>query len=529
MTLIAVGAIWEYQEVANDTPADPSLLTVPASSWTAGGVAPFGNGDPVSGSPDAETNWTPGMGLWIRRNVVLDGKAQMVLRGRVENACYVFFDGQYIGSYNPENDQLTTAPEWVVVVPGSLATEGTHEVALLCLDEPGGEIGTSSTYVYCEGDYLPVVMPFQPRAPVRETLGWLTDVQTAKDGSEDRLQLRISPRQTFKFLYPVDGDNMRRAFNMVYGRRTDQWVVPVWTQAQNIGAVTAGVFSVTAEPDYSEFREGDYAILWQSPTEWQVLAVATASGSSVSFYNLADAFTNAWLMPARVAFIPSNPRKVLNGSRAEHELTFQVEDNAALTVSAPTQFLSADIYFDESLMSGDDTSDDIIGQLDLQDEELGVVAYYAPWLNNKIARSHRVVAEGPAEAWALRQWLHRRAGRYRGFWQPSFEADLRWLNTSTITTTLDVDPADYMAHAQERTHIAVETTSGWLARTITATEEVSASLLRLTLNSSLAVSPSSIKRICWLGFKRLNADSIELTWPGAGLCEVDVRLLELNP
>lgn len=530
MTLIAVSAIWEYQSVTNETPADPSLVPVPDTDWISDGVAPFGNG-PVSGSPDPETDWTSGTALWIRRNVTLDGSAQLVLRGRVENACYIYFNGTYIGSYNPDNDQLTTTPEWVVIVPSSLAVAGTHEVALLCVDELSAEVGdpTSGTYVYCEGDYLPTLMPFQPQAPVRETLSWLTDVQTAEDGSEERTQMRLMPRQTFKFQYPVEGDNMRRAFNMVWGRRHAQWVIPVWTQAQNVGAVSAGLFSIAAEPDYSDYREGDYAILWQSPTEYQVLAVATASGSTISFYNLTDAFTNAWIMPARLGFMPSNPRKTLNGHRAEHEITFQVEDNVALTVSAPTQFLSQDIYFDETLLGGDDTSDDIVGMLDLQDEELGIVKYYAPWLYSKVARSHRAVAEGPAQAWALRQWLYRRAGRTRAFWQPSFEADLRWLNTSTITTDLDVDPADYLAYAQDRTHIAVQTKTGWLARTITLATSINPSTLRLTLNSALNVAPGDIQRICWLGLKRLNTDSVELGWIGGGVCEMEVRLLEIEP
>jgi hypothetical protein len=530
VTVIGVNAIWEYQEVTNETPADPGALTVPAAGWTAGGVAPFGTGDPPAGGAAAiETAWTPATALWIRRNVVLNGLEQLVLRGRVENACYVFFDGSYVGAYNPSNAQLVSTPEWVIAIPGSLGTAGTHEVALLCTDEEGAENPGSNVYISVEGDYAPALIPFQPRAPVQETLSWLTDVQTAKDGSETRSQRRIKARQMLKFIYPVQGDDMRRAFNMAYGRKSSQWSIPVWTQAQHIGAVASGLFTITAEPDYSDFREGEYALLWQSPTQHQLLVVADLGGSSITFYNLTDEYTDAWIMPVRQGFLPGNVNKRLTGYRAEHEMTFQVEDNIALSVSAPTQFLSEDIYYDETLMSGNDTTDDIIGQLDLQDEELGIVAYYAPWLHSKVARSHRQIAEGPAEAWALRQWLYRRAGRYRGFWQPSFEADLHWLNTSTITTTLDVKPDDYQAYATDRTHIAVETTSGWLPRTITNVEAISDTVLRLTLDTSLATDPADIKRICWLGFKRLNTDNVELSWPGAGLCEMEVRLLEIDP
>lgn len=527
MALIAANAEWEYQEVANDTPADPSAVTVPVADWTAGGIAPFGSGTaPPAGLPDPETAWTLGAGLWIRRNVTLDGAAEMVIRGNIENACYVFFNGEFIGGGNVGNSQITGYPEWVVVVPRDLAVAGTHQVALLCLDE--ASVG-SGTYIHVTADYLPTMVTYQPRAPLQETLAWLTDVQTSKDGTESRTQLRIKARQQLQMRYPVDNEAMRRAFNLIYGQRHVQWAVPVWTQAQQLGAVAEGLYTVTAEPDYSDFRELGYALLWQSATEYQVVAIETLGASSITFFQLTQEFTNAWLMPLRLGFLPSNPTKTFTGHRAEYELTFFIEDNVALDVAAPTQFLDEDIYFEAGLLSGDQLSDDIVGQLDLHDEDLGVVAYYAPWLNTKVARTHRVVTEGPEEAWAFREWLYRRAGRFRGFWQPSFEADLKCLNTSTITTTLDVAADDYLEFAANRTHIAVETSTGWLARTIDSTAVVSATTTRLTLDSALDIEPGDIKRICWLGFKRLNTDNVELTWPGGGICEAEMRLLELNP
>jgi hypothetical protein len=481
----------------------------------------------VGAAAAIETNWTAATSLWIRRALELTVPTKVILRGRVENACYVFFDGTYIGSYNPDNDQLVSTPEWLIAVPPSLATIGVHELALLCADELDGEGG--NTYISVVAEEAPTLMPFQPRAPMSETLSWLTDIQTSKDGTEDRAQMRISARQSLRMNYPLGNENMRRGFNMIYGRRHGQWTVPLWHQAQHIGAVSAGEFTISAEPDYSEFREGDYALLWQSPTQLQLLSVAGTSGSSITFYNLTEEFTDAWLMPARVGFIPENPRKVLTGHRSELEVRFQIEDNVALTVSAPTQYLSNDIYYDETLLSGDTLSDDIVGNFDLQDEELGIVSYYAPWLYTKVAHTHRVVAEGPVEAWALRQWLYRRAGRLRPFWQPSFEDDLRVVSTGALTTTLDVLPDDYLNYAGDRTHIAVQTKAGWLPRAITGTELVSENVLRLTLDTSLATNASNIIRVCWLGLKRLNTDSVDLNWPGAGVCELEVRLLEIEP
>jgi hypothetical protein len=514
VALIAVNAIWEYQEVANDIPADPSAVTVPASSWTAGGVAPFGTWTPEAGLTDPNTSWTVDTGLWIRRNVVLNGLQAVELVGFPDNRAYVYFDGIYVGSHNGLS-------EFSFVVPMELCTAGTHSVAVLAIDEG------VQTYISLEADYLPVLLPFQPRAPVREQLAWLTDVQIAKDGTEERTQFRIKARQELRFVYPVDSEKMRRAFLLAYDQRHEQWSVPVWTQATNVGAVAEGAQAVDAPGEIGDYRVGEYALLWQSPTVWQVVTVSALGSTTVDFSEYASEFDNAWVMPLRLGFLNNNPSKVFTGSRAEYEMTFQIEDNVDLAPAAPTQYLGEDIYFDESLLSGDSLSDDIIGMLELQDEDLGVVKYYAPWLNAKVARTHRVLAEGPGEAWALREWLYRRAGRFRGFWQPSFEPDLRCLSTGALTTTLIVANDGYLVHGLQRTHIAVETTTGWLARQITAAVASGANV-QLTLNTSLGINTSVIKRISWLGFKRLNSDNIELNWPGAGICEADMRLLELN-
>lgn len=525
MALIGYNAIWEYQEVTNDIPADPTAVTVPSSGWTAGGVAPFGNGVADAYGNEPNTSWALSTGLWIRRNVQINGAQAVRLEGFVDNAMYLYWDGEFIGAVNPTLD--AEAGDWIMIVPMELCTAGTHSLALLCLEDdftPGGD----RSFISLVADYVPILMPFQPRAPVQETLSWLTDIQTAKDGTEERTQFRIKARQTLKYTFPLDNDKMRRAFLLVYDKRHVQWAVPIWTQATHVGAIAEGANQVSASGTTADYRVGEYALLWQAHDRYQIVMVTAKSSGTVSFAEEAREFTDAWAMPLRLGFIPNNPSKSLTGYQAEYEMTFQIEDNLGLEPSAPAQYLGEDIYYDVSLLSGDTLSDDIVGNLELQDEELGIVKYYAPWLNTKVARTHRVVCEDQAEAWAFRQWLYRRAGRFRGFWQPSFEADLKCLSTGTIGTSMNIAADGYIAHGTQHTHIAIETTTGWLVRTISNPTYVSETVTQVTLSSSLGVNAANIKRICWLGFKRLNSDNVEISWPGGGVCEADMRLLELN-
>jgi hypothetical protein len=117
----------------------------------------------------------------------------------------------------------------------------------------------------------------------------------------------------------------------------------------------------------------------------------------------------------------------------------------------------------------------------------------------------------------MREFVHRRCGRSRPFWQPSFESDFRVASTGAITTTLDVQDDDYRAFAAKRAHIAVETADGWLPRAITNRTDQGSGVTRLTL------------RVCFLGLKRLDTDRIEINWPAVQIGKCALNTVEFQP
>ena len=673
MPLIAYDAIWQFKTAANTVPPDPAAVSVPGSGYSSG-QAPFGTiGDLVTNRPP-NTAWAVDTGLWIRRGVVVDGEHGLLLEGQIENAFFLYFDGDYMGSFNPGNDDLTAAPSFMAVIPRELATAGTHEIALLCLDESGGADG--NTFAYLTADYLPPLMPLWPRPNLRETLEWMTNVMIAKDGTEDPDQLRLFPRQTFQNSYFVPHAMQPRVVNMIRGARGQQWLVPAWPQVQHIGAVAAGEETLAAETDYAELRDGSLIMLWESADSYQVLGIkGVATSGTIDLLNITEAFDDAWLVPVRLGYLEGNPARGLNGRNSSLDMAFVVEDNAAINevfalnieansftsdntasggiivsaradqtftitkprveesggllmwdaysawpsdgattpisppvpgrtwtnafhvygsnggaetllwsgaglsgslylteedawaalaaltplsftgytqyrvtcptdtnlgdnrngisvlaqIGAPAQYLGLDIYYEPSLIEGDALNEEIVTAIDMTDPGLGPVAYYQPWTYNRPARGYRVTADGHAEAWALREWLHRRAGRYRLFWQPTFEVDMRPTSTGALTTSLRIAADEYLAYAEDRSHIAVETASGWLPRAITDAVRLSASEIQLTLDSSLAINASDIKRVCFLSRRRLDTDRIELVWKGEAVCQMAVATVEIKP
>lgn len=376
------------------------------------------------------------------------------------------------------------------------------------------------------------ILPIPSQVPVGERLSWKTDIIPSRDGSEEAHQVRNLARRRYDYKLPANQDEYQRAFNTLYGARTNQWAVPMWTEAQQIGAVTGGQTSLTATTDSYDFRADSLALLWASPRDWQVVEIQTVNTGpdSLDLYGTTNAFSNAWLMPVRIGHIIGNINRDSNSHASEYTVGFDLEDLVEISSSAPAQYLFNDIYFDEWLFSGGKISDRLIQQVDYVDEELGVVAYRSPWTNGRVSRPMAKILETPAEVYAFRQFLYRRAGRYRKFWQPSFDSDLRVTSTGTVTDVLRISADDWDDHSDNRTHIAIEDSDGnWYARNIDSYAVASGTDLNLTLDSAINVAASSIVRVSYLGLKRLETDIVDFDWLGGGACQVQIRMLELSP
>jgi hypothetical protein len=375
------------------------------------------------------------------------------------------------------------------------------------------------------------LLPIPAQSPAAEIYNWLTDISDSRDGTEERLQLRTAPRATIEYAIPRNADERARAFNDEYGAIRTRWGVPLWAQAERVGAVASSDTTITCESDLAEYADESLALVWQSSSLFAVVQVATVG---VGVLNLEDpvgvTFTDAVVMPLRVGFISGDASAQRTGYNDIGNIRYDIEDNVALTVSAPTQFLSNDIYFDELLKGGPSYISAIQAASDEADYSLGKIGRLAPWTYARQLSSVQRILEGPEEAFAFRQWLHRRAGKYRAFWTPSFENDMRVANTGTITTTLQFSRDSYDEWATARTHIAIEDTGGnWYARTLSSVSVVNATTLQGTLNSTINLAASRVRRISYLGLKRLSSDSMKLEWIGNGVARCNFGILEISP
>jgi len=374
-------------------------------------------------------------------------------------------------------------------------------------------------------------IPFE--APAMETLTWMSQVIVANDGTEQRVRLRKAPRTNFECMYPIPQSEMRQVQNRVYGWYPRRWAVPLWSEAQYVGDIASGATSVTLPSMYTDMRADTNIYIYQSNAINTSVEILSVVGNVVTFKKpLPQAFLRAYVMPVRIGRITTNANRATSGFNAKLQMEYEISDNIDLGAgTAPPQFLGEDIYFNPSLFGADGTVEDqLYARVDTVDYETGTTASFSPWKYMHTRRPFRYVLQGLQEIWEFRQWLHRRAGRVKPFWIPTFESDLRLIYTGQIINVFNVAEDDYALFAGKRNHIAIQLQDGsWITRTIVSASTIGNGLTNIVVDTALNMNASNIKMISFLGLKRLDSDRIELEWGNNRTVQTTIPVVELNP
>lgn len=373
------------------------------------------------------------------------------------------------------------------------------------------------------------VLPYQAEAPVKESLEFLTDVIEAYDATEERLQMRSKPRQSFNYSIPLQAWRTAAAFNTEYGAIRKDWAVPIWTEAQYVGTVGAGLLEVLCNTSLYDLRPQSLAMLYNVCGDFQVIEIDEVFSDHITLLADTEYVAGAWLMPVRKGWIQGNVDKPTSGHNGKSSLTFVIDDNPTITPAVPAQYLGDDIYYDVPLLSSGSLSASLSQQQDITDMSLGPVARRTNWNRPQYGKPWRTLLTTPQEIRSYREFLYRRAGKFRRFWFPTFENNMRIANTGNITTTLIIQSDSFIDYASLRTHIVIEAGGVWYPRAVSNPVQVSATQVQLTLSSALNIQAQRITRTSYLGLHRFDADRIELNWQGGGVVESNVQVLELSP
>jgi hypothetical protein len=377
-----------------------------------------------------------------------------------------------------------------------------------------------STNLY--GDLILLTTPVLVGA--NESIGFKTDIFEASDGTEQRTPLKDKARQTLSFSSLSVRQEMAQQFNVQWGGVRQLWSVPLYQESQFVGDVSSDF--ITCTTNIYDFRDNSLALL-KNDTDLQLVEILEVQATGLKLSEVTT-LKNAKLYPVRVCFINGDIARSMSGIHAAMSVDFVVVDEPAIDPDTPAQFLGDDLYFFGLTYSGNAIEAKINQQQNILDNEMGDIYQSSDWNFARYSKQYRAVLKGQQQVRDYKNFLFRRQGRYRPFWLPTYESNLRSKSTGTVTTTLLVEVDQYKQLADQRKHIAIKCNGVWTAHTITASSLTSVSTVQLTISPALNKAASGIQRISYLGLHRLDADNVTLNYQGASIVEVAVPILEIG-
>jgi len=371
-----------------------------------------------------------------------------------------------------------------------------------------------------------LVWPWRPQRGMVESLEWLTDIIEAHDGTEQRIRVRQEPRQSFDASIMLDdhGELSKLRVGLAAWQHRE-WGWPCWHEAVKLASVLpAASSSISIDTTASDFRAGGLAIVHQRSSLYEVVEVETVAAGSLTLVapTTMEHPAGASVMPLRMARMAGQARRddyAVDASR--YSVTMQVTDNTELTTEAAAmQYLGYDVLSDPLLMPGETMPRQIERPLDILDPGPGAWATFARTDYPGVTTDHKWMLRTPAQAWAFRRWLHRRAGRLNPVWIPSRTHDLALAVQPTATdTTLQTSDVNYRnvgLNVPGMTHIAAFSASGaFVCRQITGAVAGSAGRENLTISAALGFT--DVARISFLCLHRFAADRVTMTWDRVGV------------
>lgn len=357
-----------------------------------------------------------------------------------------------------------------------------------------------------------------------ESIGFKTDVFQSKNGTETRTPLKDKARQTLRFSSVVVLDEIAEHFNTQWGGIRKNWAVPLFQESQFVGNVSSD--SVMCRTDIYSFYDGSLALL-KNKTEQILIEIETVEADRLILKD-AVSINNAKLYPVRLCFVNGDISRQISGVHAQASIEFVVVDEPEVLEAEPAQFLGNDLYFFCLTYSGSEMNATLTQQQNIIDNEVGVIFQNSDWDFARYSKQYRTIIKGDDELYDYRQFLFRRRGKCRPFWLPTYESNMRCKSTGLISSVMLIEADQYKQLADDRKHIAIKSNGARTAHTITASTLVPDNAVKLTISPALNKDAASIQRISYLGLHRLDADSVDLNYQGAGIVEASVPILEIG-
>ena len=385
-----------------------------------------------------------------------------------------------------------------------------------------------------------MLFAFRPMEGLKEVLAWLTDVNEAYDGSEAREQVRIAPRQSFQGHYRVVGAKGRASLRaLISGWQMRYFGYPVWAEAVSVGEVAQDDQWIGFDTAYADYKAGGFClIMGEGWDDCELAGILDVQPDGLTLaLPVAASYPRAAIMPVRIARMDGMPKYDETATYTEAQLGFAVEDNDPVDSSASAvQYKGFDTLLTPYGAPGQVAARHMIRPAEVIDGQTGKVLVdpRGDWGRLSFDEAH-FNPHDRSEAWAYRQWLHRRSGRFRPVWVPTFERDVELAaGFSAEETVLVIYPVFYSQMSFDSPqfgHLAFFRTDGqiYMREVVNAQEVGDTEWITIDAALGFAGGDADFTCISFMPLCRLAADRVEIEWSRSGCCQSAVGLVGLDP
>ena len=290
-----------------------------------------------------------------------------------------------------------------------------------------------------------VVWPFIPQTKHKESLEWKTDVIPSIE-NEQRIALRPEPRQSFSYEFQLSESQFSRAKAIAHQWSHRVYGIPVWAELTFVGALEIGITQVPVDTQYQDYRENDIILIWEDDINFVAVETLSVDPAYVELkLPLEVEFTNAYVCPLRYA----RTMQGMNFKRdsidyAISNSTFLVTQNVdhTNTIGLPV-YRTKDVLnirtiltspVNERIRRAVTIFDNGSGPIEIEEEN--------DWVDVMWSMTFDTLTR--QERWQIREWIHSRKGKQKGFWLPSWNQDINILtDVSNTASSLEIIPIGY--------------------------------------------------------------------------------------
>lgn len=396
---------------------------------------------------------------------------------------------------------------------------------------------TGTRAPHLEGDVGYLLFSHNWEDGLDEVLAWKTDVLTAFDRTEQRIQLRTLPRRSWNVRFVVSGAARRKLETWLGMRKSRYLFMPIWRDMVRLEApIATGDTAIAIAESCDNYVDGTPIAVWSG---LDTVEIRTLTGHGSDYLAVDSPFSRDW--PAGVMLAPARyclsleTRKVNRFTEevGDYRLTVMANDDGWEPSGAePETYRDLPVCpFVPGWNGGEEGYDNKWVSLD---NDTGRIEFDVQSEEPVMSRDARFLLIGRDRINTFLAFLKDCAGRLTPFWLAANDRGLELSATGGAGETfIVIESINYeyaLKDSPARAHVELITTEGDVVRRgITGVETLPSGEEKLTLDAALPMDLSAavLNRCAWLELVRLDSDEITLHWVSGDCLEVTVPIVVL--